>query len=124
MLKQPKSDAMNRYEQLERRAQQFALDVIRQTGTVRPSVATEEIVRQLIRAAGSVGANYIEANEAISRKDFLYRVRISRKEAKEARHWLGLLEVDSSNSAERDRLLDEATQLLKIFTAIIKKSEE
>jgi four helix bundle protein len=83
-----------------------------------------EIIKQLVRAAGSIGANYIEANEAVSQKDFLLHARIARKEAKEERHWLGLLDVGEVHSSERDRLLDEATQLLKILSAIIKKSEE
>ena len=115
---------MNRYELLERRAQEFARGVIGLTKRARPSLAANEIIRQLVRAAGSVGANYIEANEGVSRKDFLLHVRISRKEAKEARYWLGLFDIEQTAIGERDRLLDEATQLLKIFTAIIKKSED
>ncbi len=104
--------------------QTFARDVISLTKHVIPTPAMIEIIRQLVRAAGSVGANYIEANEAVSQKDFLLHVRISRKEAKESRHWLGLLEVHEAHAKERDRLTDEATQLLKILSAIIKKSEE
>lgn len=82
-----------------------------------------EIIKQLVRAAGSIGANYIEANEAVSQKDFFLHARIARKEAKEARHWLGLLEVGDTQGSERDCLVDEATQLLKILSAIIKNSE-
>ena len=115
---------MNRYEALELRAQQFARDAIALTTAITPSPAMNEIIRQLVRAAGSVGANYIEANEAVSQKDFLLHARIARKEAKESRHWLGLVNVDEAHSGERDRLLDEATQLLKILSAIIKKSED
>ena len=50
-----------------------------------------EISKQLVRSAGSVGANYIEANEALSKKDFLMRAKISRKEAKESCYWIKLL---------------------------------
>lgn len=104
--------------------QQFAIDVIALSTHIKPSPAMIEIIRQLVRAAGSVGANYIEANEAVSQKDFLLHARIARKEAKESRHWLGLLDTDASHAKERDRLIDEATQLLKILSTIIKKSEE
>jgi len=45
-------------------------------------------LNSLVRASGSVGANYIEANESLSKKDFLMRVKICRKEAKESRYWL------------------------------------
>jgi four helix bundle protein len=55
--------------------------------------------RQLIRSSGSVGANYIQANEAISKKDFLHRIKISRKEAKESRWWLRLTTRGSKGSA-------------------------
>ena len=82
--------------------------------------------RQLIRASGSVGANYIEANEALSRKDFLMRIKISRKEAKECRWFLGLLDTGGDRVLERmrDELVQEATELTSIFGAILRKSEQ
>jgi four helix bundle protein len=72
-----------------------------------------------------VGANYIEANEAISKKDFAYRIKICRKESKESRYWLRLIEVNGVLSLERERkgLIQEATELMKIFGSIIRKSE-
>jgi four helix bundle protein len=81
--------------------------------------------RQLIRASGSVGANYIEANEALSRKDFLMRIKISRKEAKECRWFLGLLDTRGDPALEkaRNELVQEATELTSIFGAIVRKSE-
>ncbi len=106
------------------RMQGFAREVIVLTKHVKPTPAMIEIIKQLVRAAGSVGANYIEANEAVSQKDFLLHARIARKEAKEARHWLGLLDVGDAYASEQQRLSDEATQLLKILSAIIKKSED
>jgi four helix bundle protein len=89
------------------------------------SIANAEDGRQLIDASGSVGANYIEANEAISRKDFAYRSKICRKESKESRYWLRLLETgdDESIEAERQSLVQEATELLMIFNSIVRKSE-
>ena len=87
------------------------------------SIITEEDGRQLIRSSGSVGANYIEANESISAKDFLYRVKICRKEAKESRYWLNLLllEEGSAHAKERSALAQEAEELMKIFGTICRK---
>jgi four helix bundle protein len=81
--------------------------------------------KQLIRSSGSVGSNYIEANEAISKKDFAFRLRVSRKEAKESRFWLRLLDTDGDASAtsEREKLIQESTELMKILGAILRKSE-
>ncbi len=80
--------------------------------------------KQLIRSSGSVGANYIEANEALSKKDFKMRMKISRKEAKESCYWLKLVDTGNNQNIEKERLslLDEATQLLKILSSIILKT--
>ena len=75
-----------------------------------------------MRSAGSVGANYIEADEALSKKDFLMRVKICRKEAKESRYWLHLSEPDKKYNELKAHLIDESTQLIKIFTTIIKNT--
>ena len=81
--------------------------------------------KQVIRSSGSVGANYIEANETLSKKDFIMRIKICRKEAKESGYWLRL--VDTSNKAEmeeeRSYLINEATELMKIFGSILQKSQ-
>ncbi len=70
-----------------------------------------EIIKQVIRASGSVGANYIEANEALSKKDFIMRVKICRKEAKESRYWLMLIEVNGEDAEkQRQLLIQEATE--------------
>ncbi len=75
--------------------------------------------RQLLRSSGSVGANYIEANESLGRKDFLFRVWISRKEAKESHYWLRLLDLAgrSDLDIERSELLNEAIELTRILGA-------
>ena len=87
--------------------------------------ANIEDIRQLARASSSVGANYIEANEALSKKDFCYRVKICRKESKETRFSLRLVHTKSIESldVERAALVQEATEFIKIFTAILRKSE-
>jgi four helix bundle protein len=88
-------------------------------------VANIEDAKQVVRASGSVGANYIEANESLSKKDFIMRIKICRKEAKESRYWLKL--VDSGDDATlekyRNDLVQEATELTSIFGAILRKSE-
>lgn len=72
-----------------------------------------------------MGANYIEANESLGKKDFLMRLRISRKEAKESRYWLKLIDLGNNNElkTECQALIQESTELMNIFAAIIRKSE-
>jgi four helix bundle protein len=109
---------------LEERTFNFAKRVrafVRQLSNSTPSF---EDARQLVRASGSVGANYIEANEALSKKDFLLRIKICRKEAKESRYFLRLLEPDAAViREERDILVQEAQELTNIFGAIVRRSE-
>ena len=72
-----------------------------------------------------MGANYIEANEALSRKDFIMRIKICRKEAKESRYWLQLFNTSGKQEIEKDRkaLINEATELMNIFGSILQKSQ-
>ena len=78
--------------------------------------------KQLIRASGSVGANYIEANEKLGDKDFLMRTKIARKETKEAQYWLRLLkDLNNDHQSKAEELIIEATELRKILSSIINK---
>jgi len=81
--------------------------------------------KQLVRSSGSVHSNYIEANESLSKKDYYYRVRICRKEAKESRSWLQLIDVGDNASLDdrRKNLVREATELMRIFGSIIEKEK-
>lgn len=81
--------------------------------------------KQLVRSSGSVGANYIEANESFSKKDFVLRAKICRKEVKESRYWLNLVDTNGDKMLEADRkeLIQESTELMNIFGSIIRKSE-
>ncbi len=90
------------------------------------TIANIEDVKQLIRASGSVGANYLEANEALSKKDFVFKLKISRKEAKESRYWLRLInDTNELNSVvEIKKLIDEANELKLILSAIIEKTHK
>ncbi|MEQ8904344.1 four helix bundle protein [Ekhidna sp.] len=109
---------------LEERTFQFAKSIRMLAKKLPKTPANIEDVKQVIRSSGSIGANYIEANEALSKKDFLFRVKISRKEAKESAYWLRLiLETnDQEFSIEIKTHFDEATELKKILSAIISKS--
>jgi four helix bundle protein len=109
---------------LEDRTFNFAKCVRQFVKTLAKTTANAEDVRQLIRASGSIGANYIEANEAFSRKEFLLRGKICRKEAKESRYWLRLIETSNElTESNRGGLVQEAQELMNIFGAIVRKSE-
>ena len=107
---------------LGERTFQFAEDVRKLVRRLPRTICNVEDVKQLIRASGSVGANYIEANESLSRKDFVMRTKICRKEAKESAYWLRLVEVGPLDE-ERNTLQGEAMELVRIFNAIVTKSE-
>jgi len=107
---------------LEKRTLEFSKKIIKYISGMAKTLVNIEIGKQLIRAAGSIGANYIEANEALSRKDFLMRIKISKKEAKETRYWLNLIDPSIEYSNDKTLLIQEVTELMKIFGAIIEKS--
>jgi four helix bundle protein len=87
------------------------------------TMANVEDARQFIRASGSIGANYIEANEAIGKRDFVMKIKICCREAKESCYWLRLLDVDGALEQERQQLSSEAKELMNIFGAILRKCE-
>jgi len=107
---------------LEERTMLFAREINTFVRGLAKDLIVFENGKQLVRSAGSVAANYIEANEALSRKDFIMRIKICRKEAKESRLWLNLIYAPVKESEAKDHLLDEATQLMKIFGAILAKT--
>ena len=91
------------------------------------SIGVEDDERQLIRSSGSIGANYVEAQEGLSKKDSTKYLKISRKEAKECTHWLAIFTVHITNSfleEERETLCCEAQELVRILTSMIKKLEK
>ena len=110
---------------LEDRTFQFAKDVRLFVKTLPKTIANIEDGKQLIKASGSVGANYIEANEALSKKDFKMRIKICRKEAKESAYWLRLIKETNSlkNDENAENLIQEANELKKIFSSILVKSK-
>jgi len=106
---------------LEERTMIFAQEVISFSQKLTRNIANIEIIKQLIRSSGSVGANYIEANESLSKKDFILRVKICRKEAKETIYWLKLLIIHEGQEEKREMLIKEVTELMKIFGSILEK---
>jgi four helix bundle protein len=113
-----------RYD-LEERTFLFAKRVRAFVKRLPRTLANIEDCRQLIKASGSLGANYIEANEALSKKDFLMRIKISRKESKESKFFLRPVDTgqDPGLEAERMALVQEAHELVSIFGSIVRKSE-
>src|SRR5437867_6401881 len=108
---------------LEERTFQFAKASRAFVKQMPRTISNVEDVKQFIRASGSIGANYIEANEAIGRKDFVMKIKICRREAKETCYWLRLLDVDGNLERQRQQLSAEAKELMNIFGAILRKCE-
>jgi len=108
---------------LERRTTDFGKMVVRFCRQLPKDSINNRITGQLVGSAGSVGANYREANDALGKKDFVNRLRIARKEAKETLHWLELLvEANPDRKDEARKLWKEAEELKNILSAIIKKA--
>ncbi|OPX96878.1 MAG: hypothetical protein A4E60_03406 [Syntrophorhabdus sp. PtaB.Bin047] len=108
---------------LEQRTLLFAKEVLRFCRKIPKDVINREIISQLVRSSGSVGANYREANDALSKKDFNHRIKIVRKEAKETEYWLELLkEANPGFEFEIDSLRMESIELKRIFSAIVDRS--
>ena len=108
---------------LEERTFQFAKAVRLFVKTLPKTIANIEDGKQLIKASGSVGANYIEANESLGKKDFAMRIKISRKEAKESAYWLRAIHETNNldNADDAQSLIKEANELKKIFSSILEK---
>ena len=117
----PQDENPKRFD-LEDRTYAFAKRCRTFIKTLAKTIGNIEDARQLVRASGSVGANHIEANESLSKKDFICRIKICRKEAKESRYWLRLIET-ANDTGERDALVQEAQELMNIFGAILRKNE-
>lgn len=113
----------NKKFDLEDRTLIFAKQIINFCKKLPSNTINFKLIDQLIRSAGSIGANYREANDSLSKKDFILRLRISRKETKETIFWLELIK-ESNKNIFIDNLIDEAIQLRNIFSSIISKVEK
>jgi four helix bundle protein len=115
---------MARKFDLENRTTEFAKSVIRLCKNLSKNSINDRLIGQVVGAAGSVGANYREANDSLGKKDFIQRLKISRREAKESLHWLELLlEANLNKELDITPLISEARELKNILSSIITKSE-
>ncbi|OGH69237.1 MAG: four helix bundle protein [Candidatus Magasanikbacteria bacterium RIFCSPHIGHO2_01_FULL_47_8] len=112
-----------KYDLAERTAK-FGEEVIIFLKTVPNNNINGPLVNQLVRSSTSIGANYMEADCAESKKDFIHKIGICKKESKESTHWLHMIAIASPDKAERCReLWKEAHELTLIFSTIINKSK-
>lgn len=107
----------------EDRTFEFAKRIRAFVKKLHKTIVNIEDGKQVVKASGAVGANYIEANEALSKKDFVMR-KICRKKSKESRYWLRLVDIfdDPDMEIEQKDLIREAEELMNIFGAILNKS--
>jgi four helix bundle protein len=109
---------------LEDRTLKFSKKVIQLCEKLPQKIVNKELISQLVRASSSIGANYREANDTLTKKDFLHRIGITRREAKESCYWLQLLEEPNPEfKKEILELSQEAFEFKKIFSSIIEKSK-
>ena len=108
---------------LEERTLKFSKDIIRLCKSASRGIVNNNLCDQLVRSGTSIGANYREANETDTKKDFRNRIRISKKEAKETIYWLELLKDANNNLEKIDSLLKESCELMKILSAIYEKTK-
>jgi four helix bundle protein len=111
---------------LEQRTGKFSLRVRDFCLVVKRDVINVEYIKQVVRSAGSIGANYIEANDNLGANDLKMRIRICRKESKESRYWLKHILTYDNESLEHEKLLlhKEAEELMLIFAAILRKLDK
>lgn len=110
---------LNNYN-LEERTAKFGEDIIEFCKNIKQDAITKSIISQLVRSGTSIGANYMEANGASSRKDFRNKIYICKKETQETKHWLRMLAKAVSEGKEKIRdLWKEAQELAMIFGKIV-----
>ena len=109
-------------QELEERTFRFASKTRLFLKTIPKTLIVLEDMKQLLRSSGSIGANYIEANENLGEKDFMMKLKTARREAKESRYWLRLIEVSGDDLMRtRNELIQESHELLLILSSIIQK---
>ena len=121
-IQNPQTSKSKCYD-LEERTYIFTKRVNEYVNRLPKTIPNIENGRQLVRSSGSVGANYIEANESLSKKDFQMRIKICKKEAKESRYWLRLTEPHDEAKQDKEILVNEALELMKIFGSILEKNK-
>ncbi len=106
---------------LEERTAKFGEDVLKFLKEIKVTVKNQSIINQLIKSATSIGANYMEATGAESKKDFKHKIGICKKETRETKHWLRMIAIFQPDSKPQIKTLwQEAHELILIFSKIIR----
>jgi four helix bundle protein len=114
----------DRIYDLAERTARFGERIVAFARTIKLDAVTRPLVTQVVKAGTSVGANYCEADEAGSRKEFRYRISVSNREVRETKHWLRMLAVAAPSGKETSRALwKEAHELNLIFSSIFRKTK-
>lgn len=109
---------------IEERVEKYGEAIIEFAQKISLSSITKPLIEQLVRSGTSIGANYFEANGASSKKDFINKIYICKKESKETQHWLRMIaKANSSLKSKARDLFSEALQLGMIFSSIITKTK-
>ncbi len=107
---------------LKERTSEFGKEVILFVKELSFNPINTPIISQLVRSATSIGANYMEADAAESKKDFQHKIGISKKEAKETLHWLQMITIANPSTKQKVKsLYQESHELVLIFSAILRK---
>lgn len=123
MSNETQSSNSKKYD-LEDRTAKFGEDVIDFVKTLDNNPVNRPLINQIVRAASSIGANYMEADGAESKKDFNHKIAICKKEAKETRHWLRMIaRANSDKSDDCRKLWQEAQELALIFSSILRSKK-
>ena len=114
-------EIQNKNYNLEERTAMFGENIIKFCRTLRQDVITRPIINQLIRSGTSIGANYMEANGASSKKDFRNKIYICKKEAQETKHWLRMMKTAATTDQKDNtrQLWQEVQELTLIFGKIV-----
>jgi four helix bundle protein len=115
----------NKIYDLEERTAKFGEEIIRFVKSIKKDTITNPLISQIVRSATSVGANYVEADGAESKKDFMHKISICKKEAKETKHWLRMISTACPESKIKCReLWKECQELTLIFSSIVLSKKE
>lgn len=101
------------------RTTEYSILVLRLLKKIKVTIYNDNIIRQLLISSSSIGANYCEARETTTKKDFYNKVNISKKEAKETMYWLDLLHADQTDIEEISSLRQEAYEFVRIFASML-----
>ena len=110
---------------LEERCAKFGEDVISFCKIINKNQITTPLINQIVKSSTSIGANYMEANQASSKRDFMNKIRIYQKESNETKHWTRMISVADEKYKEKCReLWKEAHELTLIFSKITRTCKE